>query len=268
MKKFIAALIPFTGLAYTPLYAGVAMDMVTTDASGQQTEKSRIYAQSNKVRIDKIGGRKDEQVSMIFLGEELLMLNHKDKTYVVMDEAMLEQMNSQMSEATKQMEAQLAQVPPEQRAMVEKMMKGQMRSMMPKQSAPPLRVERGGSGEWQTYSCTQYTIYSGNEKTQDICAASLDQIEGSDEVMGAFRSMAAFVKKMSESLPGPMASSVAQNPTGMMDQIEGFPVHTVQFEKGSVSQKISLDSMTEQALEESLFAVPDNYNKQDLFKGR
>jgi hypothetical protein len=54
----------------------------------------------------------------------------------------------------------------------------------------------------------------------------------------------------------------------MMDQIEGFPVHTVQFEKGSVSQKISLDSMTEQALEESLFAVPDNYNKQDLFKGR
>jgi hypothetical protein len=65
-----------------------------------------------------------------------------------------------------------------------------------------------------------------------------------------------------------MASSMAQNPTGMMDQIEGFPVHTVQFENGSVSQKISLDSMTEQALEESLFAVPDNYNKQDLFKGR
>ncbi len=268
MKKILAALIFFTGLACTPLYAGVVMHWVTTDGSGQQTDKTKVYTQSMKIRVDNFGVGRDQQVSMVFLGGEVLMLNHQDKTYVVIDEAMLEQMHAQMREAMKQLEAQLAQVPPEQRAMLEKMMKGQMQGMMPKQSAPPPRVEKGGLGEWQSYSCTHYTTYSGNEKTQETCAASLDQLEGSDEAMTAFRSMAAFVKKISESLPGQMGFNMAEYPVGMIDQIEGFPVHTVLFERGSVSQEISLKSMTEKGLEESLFAVPDNYDKRDLFGRR
>ena len=56
-------------------------------------------------------------------------MDHKDKSYIVMDEAMLDEVSAQMSEAMKEMEAQLASMPPEQRAMVEQMMKGQMQGM-------------------------------------------------------------------------------------------------------------------------------------------
>jgi len=270
MKNLVAIMIFVLVLTSRLAIAGVTMDMVTRDGAGQTIDTAKIYAQAGNVRIDNTGRKKSENVSMIFVGDQVLMLNHKDKSYTVMDKAMLEKMTSQMSAAMQEMEKQLAQVPPEQRAMVEQMMKGQMQGMMPKQSAPPAppRVEKGGPAEWQSYSCTKYTIYEGGQKSQEICAASLDQIEGSDEIMGAFRSMAEFVKKMSESLPFPMASGMAQNPTGMMDQIDGFPVHTIQFEKGSVSQEISFESIAEQVLEDSLFTAPSGYKKQDLFKGR
>ena len=268
MKKLNAILIFALVLTSSKAIAGVVMDMITTDGSGRQIEASKIYAQSEMVRID-IGGSGGEQMSIIFRGEEMLMLNHNDKTYIVMDEAMLEEMSSQMSTAMQQMEQQLTQMPAAQRAMVEKMMKGKMQDMMPKQIAtPPPRVEVGESNKWKSYPCVNYSVYSGGEKTEEICAASLDSIEGSEEMMGAFRKMARFVKKMTESLPGPFGDGMAQNPMNMMEQIDGFPVHTVQFEKGAVSQEISLESVNEQTLDESMFAAPADYKKQDLFKGR
>ncbi len=269
MKKLNAILIFALVLTSPKAIAGVVMEMITTDGSGRQVEASKIYAQSEMVRIDMVGGSSGEQMSIIFRGNEMLMLNHKDKTYFVMDEATLEEMSSQMSTAMQQMEQQLAQMPPAQRAMVEKMMKGKMQDMMPKQSAPPpLQVEVGESSTWKSYPCVNYSIYSGGEKTEEICAASLDSIEGSEEMMGAFRKMAGFVKKMTESLPGPFGDGMAQNPMNMMDQIDGFPVHTVQFERGAVSQEISLESVNEQTLDESMFAAPADYKKQDLLKGR
>ena len=253
---FVVFWIPHSALA------GVIMNMVTSDGSGRQTDSSKIFAQSEMIRIDNIGG---ENMSMIFRGEEFLMLNHTDRTYFVMDQAMLEQLNSQMNEAMKLMEAQLAQVPPEQRAMVEKMMQGQMQNMMSMEPPPPPRVETGGASSWLNYSCTQYTVYSGSDKSQEICAASPNQIEGSDEVIGAFQEMAAFITKMSESMPGPMASGMAQNPTGMMDQIDGFPVHTLHYENGKVIREVSLESITRQSLDESMFSAPADYAQQQMF---
>ena len=269
MKKLNAILIFALVLTSPKAIAGVVLDMITTDGSGRQVEASKIYAQSEMVRIDIVGGSSSEQMSIIFRGDEMLMLNHKDKTYTVMDEAMLDKMSSQISTAMQQMEQQLAQMPPAQRAMVEKMMKGKMQDMMPKQNAPPpLQVEVGESSTWKSNPCVNYSVYSGGEKTEEICAASLDSIEGSEEMMGAFRKMARFVKKMTESLPGPFGAGMAQNPMNMMDQIDGFPVHTVQFERGAVNQEISLESVNEQTLDESMFAAPADYKKQDLFKGR
>jgi len=273
MRKLTAILIAILICTPQQLFAGVVLEMRTNDGLGNETGTSKIYAESGMVRLDNVGGGSDAQMSMIFQGDKFLMLNHKDKSYFVMDEAMLEEMNAQMSAAMRQMEEQLANVPAAQREMIEQMMKGQMKGQMkgmtPQQApteAP--RVETGGSSQWRSYPCVRYTIYRGNEKTQEICAASLDQIEGSEEVMVAFRKMAGFVKKMMASLPDMISSRVAGNPMEMMDQIDGFPVHTLQFEKGNLSQEILLESATEQALEENLFTPPSDYKKQDLFNRR
>jgi hypothetical protein len=266
MKKLTAILITILICASHQLFAGVVLEMRTNDGSGNETGTSRISADSGMVRLDNIGGTSDADMSMIYQGDKFLMLNHGDKTYFVMDEVMLDEMNSQMSAAMKQMEEQLANVPAAQREMVEQMMKGKMKGMMSQQTPTEgPRVESGGSSQWRSYPCVKYTVYQGTEKTQEICAAAMDQIGGSGEVMTAFRKMAEFVKKMIASLPDMVASRVAGNPMEMMDQIDGFPVHTLQFENGKVSQEVSLESVSEQALAANLFTPPADYKKLDMF---
>jgi len=253
--------------ASSAAHAGVVMDLVTRDASGTVTDRARIYAQSEKVRMEE-GGNGDAEATMIFLGDRFMYIDHSDKSYVVMDEAMLDEVSAKMDAAMKEMEAQLASMPPEQRAMVEQMMKGQMQGMMGQQGeeTPPPRVEAIGSGEWQSRDCKEYAVYEGGEKKQQICAAALDDVEGADEVIDAFRSMAAYITKMTESLP--MRPAGQSNPGELMDQIDGFPIHTVDYANGQIVQEVSLDSVEEQDLDDELFGAPEGYRKQDPFRGR
>ena len=245
--------------------AGVVMDMVSRDASGAETLRTKIYAQAKKVRMEEGDGG---DATMIFLGDRFMYIDHGEKTYTVMDEAMLEEMSAQINEAMKEMEAQLASMPAEQRAMVEQMMKGQMQGMMGQQGeeAPPPRVEKTGSGKWQSRDCTEYAVYEGDEKTQQICAAGLDDVKGADEVIEAFRNMADYITKMTESMP--MRPAKQPNPGELMDQIDGFPVHTVDYENGKVVMESSLDSIVEKDLDEGLFSAPEGYRQQDPFRRR
>jgi len=243
-------------------YAGVVMELATKNATGQETSRTSIFAQGEKVRMDE----NDSQVSMIFLGDEFLVLDHKKKNYVVMDDEMLEQVSTQISAAMQQMQAQLADLPPAQRAMVEEMMKGKMRGLMAQgdDPSPAPRVEAIGSGEWKSHPCDKYAVFEGMEKTQEICATDFQEIEGSEEMMQAFHNMAEFVTKLTESMP--MGNGGGLNPGELMDQINGFPVHTLEYENGVVTIEVLLESVAEQDIDENLFSVPTGYKKQDLLR--
>jgi len=267
VKKSVAPSISALLLLSPLAYAGVVMDMVTMNASGQETERSRIYAQSGKIRMEQVA-ENETATTMIFLGNEFLYIDDREKSYIVMDEAMLDEVSAKISEAMKQMEAQLASMPPEQRAMVEKMMKGKMQGMTAQQgpASPAPRVEAKGSGEWKSYKCRQYAVFEGAEKVQDLCAAKLEEVGGADEVFEAFRNMAAYITKMAESMP--MGSGDRINPGELMDEIDGFPVHTIDYENGAVTRESSLDSVTEQELDAGMFAAPEGYRRRDPFGSR
>ncbi len=265
MKKTLVAALSIA-LAYTPVaIAGVAMEMVTTNVAGTETARTRILADGEQVRMDEV--ERGERTSVIFLGSEFVVLDHKDKSYIVMDEAMLTEVTSQISEAMKQMEQQLAGLPPEQRAMAEQMMKSQMGGMMGQEDAPPKpRVEPLGKSEWQSYACNRFAVYEGGEKIQEVCAAPLADIEGAEQMLGAFRSMTDFVNKMTESMP--MQTDDGFNPGELMDQIDGFPVHMVDFERGQAAGETSLESVEEQDVDPTVFSVPDGYRRIDPFASR
>lgn len=267
MKKSVLTSISAL-LFLTPLaYGGVVMEMTSKDAAGNEKDRSTIYSQSAMIRIDDVGDKKDA-ASMIFLGDKFLYVDHKDRSYIVMDEAMLEEVSAKVSDAMKQMEQQLANLPPEQRAMVEQMMKGQMQGMMDNKDAAPAahKVTAMGNSKWQSYDCRRYAVFEGKEKTQEVCAADLDEIDGADEVMAAFRRMAAYMTKMTESMP--MGAGDHVNPVELMDQIDGFPVHTIDYRNGQVVTEMSLDSVVEKDLDSDLFGAPEGYRRQDPFGAR
>ena len=264
MQKSLALLVSILLLMASAANAGVVMDLVSTNASGQETERSRVLTQSGKLRMEQLEADESE-ATMIFLGDRFLYIDHDRKSYVVMDEAMLDQVSVQMNEAMKQMEAELARLPPEQRAMVEQMMQGQMPGMGAEQAAPPPapRVERMGSSEWKSYDCEKFAVFEGGEKTQEICAAGLGEVDGADELIETFQDMAAYMTKMTESMP--MPSDEPMNPGKLMEEIGGFPVHTIDYENGVVVGETSLESVTEQDIDEGMFAAPDGYTRENPF---
>ena len=94
----------------------------------------------------------------------------------------------------------------------------------------------------------------------------MDEIDGADELIEAFRNMAAYMTKLTESMP--MGAKDRTNPGELMEQIDGFPINTIYYENGSVVRKESLDSVTEQDLEPGMFAAPEGYRREDPFGGR
>ena len=253
----------------SPLLAGVEMDLVTKDAAGAVTGQMKLYAQSGNIRMENVGGSSGEDMSMIFLGSEFIILDHANQKYVVMDEAMVAEVGTQVDAAMQQMQAQLASMPPEQRAMVEQMMQGQMAAMMgTDDDTPAPSVEETGSGQWQGAACTQYSVYEGGEKTQEVCAAPLAAVEGADEAMQAFESMAIFITSLADSMPGSLGAAMAENPMGLVDQFDGFPVRTVDFSGGEVLSETTLESVIEKNLDPALFVAPDGYTRRDPFSGQ
>ena len=80
--------------------------------------------------------------------------------------------------------------------------------------------------------------------------------------------MAKFVTKLSESLPGPLASSISDNPGAVMEKVGGFPIHSVEYQFGQSTGEVSLESIKEQELDESVFAAPEGYRLEDPLAGR
>ncbi len=70
----------------------------------------------------------DEENGFLYpgTGDAMTAIDWRDKTYMVIDKEFTSSLSDQMDAAMAQMEAQLAQLPPEQRAMMREMLKDKM----------------------------------------------------------------------------------------------------------------------------------------------
>lgn len=263
--------------------AGGVLEMsAAADSGSGAVVMERIYAQDGQLRLDMLDGSGNISMSMIFRDNELLQVGHTDRSFTRINEKSLADIMSrsgmaagnlaaasgQMAEAMEQMNEQLANLPPEQRQMMEKMMKQNMPQLaqLPGLGAEPPRieVEKLGPGEWKSYSCTRYRVQLDANNHHELCAAEVDQIEGGDEVREAFDAMLEFHKKMMEALPQlPFGNPLAQMPA-VMGEIEGFPVHRKEFNQGHLLGERYLTSAEEQDLDESVFAAPEGYEEASL----
>ena len=136
MKRLIIACAVFCLLG-SPTWAGVVMEMEVrnADAAGK-TGAETFYAEGEMTRTDFLSANGKDS-SLIFRDQTMYFVDHAEKVCQKIDKAGVDQLSSQMNAMMKQM----ASMPPEQRQMMEKMMKGRMPGM----GKPPVRrVEEGG----------------------------------------------------------------------------------------------------------------------------
>jgi uncharacterized protein DUF4412 len=242
---------------------GVLIVRTITSAAGtttneMQLDKSHVRTQTN----DPMGA---SHVIVFDSGKQTLyIINPAQKTYSELTQADADRMGGagrgQMADAMSQMQAQLASMPPEQRAMVEKMMASRMGGAGAGAGAKTefRKVGTDTAGKW---TCDKYEGSQNGQKTSEICTvdpSTLGMALGDLQVLQQFSE---FFKKMI-----PMAAGAVPGigETG----ISGFPVKTVNRGPDGSTVTSELTAATRQSFDDSVFAVPAGFQKVDFMGGR
>ncbi len=254
------------------LAAGTALaGQVTTihyqekEPASSESKTGTMMFRDNLMRME-INQDDDAPNLIIFRGDKglLWVVDEAEKTYFQMDRATVEKMSDKLSAALKQYEAQLAQLPPEQRAQLEKMLKGRL-----PQPAPKEKVEIRKTGESATlegYPCVRFDLYRGAEKDSEIWATDLANVPGAHNFSALLRSVGEFWEPIMNSFPG--GRSPGELDFSALGGLNGFPIVVKNYDAaGRVSNEVHMTSITVKEMPDSIFEVDPGYTLRDPMKG-
>lgn len=271
MKKLCFTLL-IAGLAATPLFAGVVFEIESKDQGTQKVTTSRASVEGRhfKMEIDTSGGSGKSE--MIYRGDrrEMVMVDHEDKSYFVLDMETVKELAGDLGEAMNQIEEALANVPEGQRAALEKMMKERM-PQLSKAASPKSELAKTGERANQAgYACVKYEVSQDDRKVREMWVTDWDNVDGGEEVAGMFREMSGFLQEMlgafqsASGAMGGFVTRIADNMFEHMAEIDGFPVVTREFEDGRLDSEATLTSTARRDLDPAAFEPPPGYEKRQM----
>lgn len=269
MLKILAALVFTLSVSFNS-FADVVFEMDQKQISPEAMHKTKGMVQGNNFKMDFYENGTELDGSMIYRGnkKEMIMVNHQDKTYVVLDQATMNELAKVMSEAMSQFEAAMKDATPEEREMMEKMMKGKMPGMGGSEYVEPV-LKKVGTGKSNGYSCTKYDVFRGEVKISQHCVASWSSVEGGNEMKTVMLEMAQFMDQMAKTFSksgGIMGQQIQfeNNVFNQLRKLNGFPVQTIDFLNGKIESESNFVSSKKVNLDAADLEPPAGYKKQDM----
>jgi len=189
------------------------------------------------------------------------MIDLTKKTYTEINKADLDRLRGQMDSAMSQMQAQLANLPPEQRQIVEQMMRG--RGGLPGANAPQapkIQYRASGSDKVGQWTCTKYEGYVGQQKTAEVCAVDPKEFGLTAGDFDVAKQLADFMKAMI-----PTASDrMFLNGTVQDQGFSGIPVKRTSYSNGAVDSVSEIVQVRHEAIPASTFDPPAGFRKEAL----
>ncbi len=260
MRIIVSACLLIT-LIGVPASAVVVFDLEITriDEPGS-VEQVRIVLDRGRLALESGSN------TVVYLADQetLIAINHEGRRYTRIDRGTVEQISARMNAAMKVLEAQLADMSPERRAMMEQMMGDRMPT--PSVQTAPLDVrkttETGTSGG---YDWTKVQSFRDGELVMEHLVADWGSLGVEADVFSVFEDMAGFFTQIASSLGGQVPVS---NPFGEIGELDGFPVVTRRYEDGQLESEVILKSVDPNAsIPESTFEPPSDYREESPPRG-
>lgn len=251
------------------LAGGVELTFETKDMRKKDTAwTQKMYVSGQKVAMQ-ISSGQSRAATMIFRGDKELAwsVNHEQKEYIEMTKESMDELGQTMNSAMAQMKEQMANMPPEQRAMMEKMLQGQLGGA---QGAPPAEsraVTYKKTGEKKTvsgYPCVKYDVLRGKEKVREMWVAPWNGLKDLKETSAAFEAMGKFFQKILESFKDNPFYKSMDNPYSGTSELQGFPVVSTEIDNGVPTHEMTLKRIVKTTVSENLFTVPAGYKKNSM----
>lgn len=273
MKK-LPLLVTLVLLASSPVLAGVVYEIETTDHNAtSSTTQTSVEGRNLAMGIH--AGARGSNGEAIYRGDrnEMVIVDHDNKSYFVMDQEMIESIAGQVGQAMGQIEKALENVPEAQRAALEQMMRDRMPQKPPTRPETTLR-NTGDRAEKNGYPCVRYEVLRGGTVVRELWVTDWSNVEGGQDVAPVFEDLADFFGTMLDSLSGAdgmpgLGDALDDNMFEHMKELGGFPVVTREFDDdGSLEGETTLRSARRQTIDPDAFEPPAGYKRQEMFGGR
>ncbi len=256
-----ASIIPvalLAALASTATFAGAYLESADNEpGSKTPSQVSKLWFEAGRMRSETTGG--DGGSVAIFKNKAMYVLDPRTKSYRVIDKVTVDRMAAQLGEARKKMEAAMAGMPPERRAMMEKMM-GQMGGAA---GQAPKRVLKN-TGRTETVAgvkCAVWEATVNGQKEEELCAAAPGALPGGEEMLKTLREVGDIFKGFTQSFSG---NGRADNAWRDLETVNGVPILTRELTAGKVTSENRLNVARKESVPAAQFEVPAGYTEKKL----
>lgn len=250
--------------ALGPILAAAAVVSLSAQSQGItliQSETRDGKATTTLTQMDRTHIRTETGSGVfIFDGDAQVMrvVNMERKSYTEITKADMQKMSQQMSAAMEKMK----DLPPAQRAQMEKMMAGRgMPGAGP--ASAPLAYKATGSDKAGQWACAKYDGMRASEKVVELCAVEPKALGLTPADFEVAKQLAEFMK----SLMPQMADQITVMGTPAEQGYSGFPIRRSQFSNGKVTSVSELKEIKREAIPASAWQAPAGF-KRESFGGR
>jgi len=251
------------------MYAGYVIT-VTEEFYAPEISKTitRVYIEGNLMRMDFEDEGQKQAILFNKSSQEMWMINYTKGTYTKIDREKMREIysgaQSQISEAMEKMKAEMEKLPPEQRAMIEEMMKGQMPGQPGKVELPKREVKKVANNQKiNKWVVDKYEIYEDGQLVQESWVVSPGKLAAAATVQPFFQAMANFWKDILPKV-GDGEMDLGMFITQEFNEIPGLPVLEKEYENGKLIRKMELQELIKQDIKPSLLEVPKNLRFIDM----
>jgi hypothetical protein len=239
--------------------AGTVMEMINRDLANKRETLATTYAQNGRMRIEQ-GGAQD--TFAIFRDETIYTFDPKEKTYLAMDRATMQRLAAQLNPALKMIQEQMANMSPEQRAQMERMLGNKLPGAEQESKEEVRKTSRTGTAAG--HSCTYSEILQDDVLQTEVCVVPVSSLKGGKELFEVATKVGALVKDMMAAVDSPWIKQMVNREMENFERLGGVPVISRTFDQGQPIHEAMMKSIRTETLPATLFELPAGYKKQDL----
>ncbi len=210
-----------------------------------RSETTFVVSDGRQLATGLTSGNSTTESGMIYRGtrREMVVLNHREQTYLVLDVPTIERLAGQLK--------QLTGGPTFGQA----------------SAKSPVQVRRSNDvAQCFGFPATRYEIWCDGRLEREMYVTNWQNIDGGREVAAVFADMGGFLAQLLATFPAGGANSpVDESIFTSMRELDGFPVGVREYRAdGTLEQEWALRSAKRQRVDPSTFAPPVGYRQERM----
>lgn len=206
--------------------------------------------------------------------DEAWCIDHRQKSYLVLDREAVEGMAGILRESMEELEKALEDVSEEERKLVQEMAAKRLPAEeLELQTTSEINIEEGTERNTVAgYPSVEYQVTRDGRRLRQLWLTPWQSLENGAELAEEFGAVldaaGLLLREITESgeevlLAVDAAELVEPNPWLGMSDLEGIPVEITELRQGKAVRRLTLKSVGRVAIDEATFAAPEGYARRE-----